>query len=476
MVNSFDPKQWGLGAEAPKKAPVGPTSVGKSEGDFWRTLADDASAPVNAPLPTGPTGAESGQRLLPYAVSAAILLVAATGAWIERSAPHAARLADAAAEPVAASSSAPRAPDTIERSLTLADASGLSGMLSSAGVSSDESKGAIAAATSALSGAGEIHATMVLLPQGGVTHLQRLQASFADGSGAVVDRGADGAFIARKVAADLTRKIRVVRGELDSQSFYTSAVAAGLVDSLIPEFINAFAYDFNLASEVSPGDTFEVAYEQSVNGRGEAVGAPQLLYASLTTPGKSKALYRFQAQGEAAPAWYDGNGGSIKRGMMRTPIDGARITSVYGMRFHPVLHYTRMHEGIDFAAPIGTPIYAAADGVVSNASPTTCAGNMIMIDHAKGLQTRYFHSSHYAAGLHVGQHVVQGETVGYVGVTGTCTTGPHLHYETLVGGVHVDPLSIPVDDAARKLLEGGAMQGFLKERDRIDVARAQQAD
>jgi len=472
---SFDPRQWQLQGkgEAAADKPAG----GGSLPEFWQaTAAGSPGSPAERSQTTTPSprGAPS-KRLLPYAASLAILAIAAVAAVVQRQTPH-----EAASQPISKVGSEPmtaapvRAPGSIERAMSLSSASELAGALTSAGVPGPEASAATAAAAAALNQPGEIHAVLTLSPDGTGMHLQRLQASYADGSGATVDRKDDGTFGANRVAADLTRKIQVIRGELDSESFYSSAVAAGLTDSLVPEFINAFAYDFNLASEVQPGDTFEVAYEQSVNGRGEAVGAPQLLYASLTTRAKSKALYRYVPPG-GQPAWYDGNGGSIKRGFMRTPIDGARISSKYGMRFHPVLHYTRLHAGVDFAAPIGTPIYAAADGTVSTASPNKCGGNWVIIDHDKGMQTRYFHLSRYADGLHAGEHVVQGTTIGYVGVTGTCTTGPHLHYETLIKGEHVDPLSIPVDTGTANRLDGAALQGFMRERDRIDVTRAKQA-
>ena len=360
----------------------------------------------------------------------------------------------------------------VERALNLSGLDRLAAALVGAGVGPDEANAAAGAAARILGGAGgELQTILVLQtgPRGAI--LQQLRASLPDGTGVVLARQSDGSFAATGLAADLTREIRNLRGEIDSESFYTSAVSAGLVDTLIPEFINAFAYDFNLASEVSRGAVFEVAYDQEVNGRGEPVGAPQLLYAELTTPQKSLALYRFAPPG-GEPGWFDGNGATTKRGLMRTPIDGARITSKFGMRFHPTLHYTRMHQGVDFGAPIGTPIYAAADGVVASATPTGCGGNMVVIQHDKGFMTRYFHASRYAPGLHAGQQVTQGETVSYVGVTGTCTTGPHLHYETLINGEHVDPLSIPVEDAKRARLEGATMQAFIKERDRIDQARA----
>ena len=471
---SFDPRQWQL--QGPAKSPATSGGEAGSLPEFWRAAASDArtSADTASTDAASPRLAGGARRFLPFAASAAILAIAASAAWSQRETPAGTGVSTSSS--ISEQAAVPEADrkTSVERALSLSSPGELESALVSAGVPASEAKAATAAAAGALAQPGEVHAVMVLVQEGPGLHLHRLQASYADGSGATVDRQADGSYAANRVAADLTRKIQVVRGELDSESFYSSAVAAGLVDSVIPEFINAFAFDFNLASEVSPGDTFEVALEQSVNGRGEAVGAPKLLYASLTTATKSRALYRYQPAGSEA-AWYDGNGGSIKRGLMRTPIDGARITSKFGMRFHPVLHYNRLHGGVDFAAPVGTPIYAAADGTVSSASPSKCAGNMVIIQHANGLETRYFHLSRYADGLHAGEKVPQGFTVGFVGNTGTCTTGPHLHYETHVNGEKVDPLSIPVDDSARKLLEGSLLAGFMRERDRIDVARSQQA-
>lgn len=466
---SFDPRQWQLQGKPASPAGAAPESVP----EFWRVAAQGDGVPPSFDEPKS-ARAGSTRRMLPYAASLTILAVAAITAGVQRQSPQEAVQAAPAATGEQAAAAPPRPANSIERALSLSSPSELESALVSAGVPASEAKAATAAAASALGQPGEVHAVMVLVQDGAGLHLQRLQASYADGSGATVDRASDGTYTANRVAADLTRKIEVIRGELDSESFYSSAVAAGLVDTVIPEFINAFSFDFNLASEVKAGDTFEVALEQSVNGRGEAVGVPKLLYVALTTATKSKALYRYQAPGGEA-GWYDGNGGSIKRGVMRTPIDGARITSKFGMRFHPVLHYTRLHGGVDFGAPIGTPIYAAADGTISSASPSRCAGNMVIIQHANGLETRYFHLSRYADGLHAGEKVPQGFTIGYVGTTGVCTTGPHLHYETHVNGEKIDPLSIPVDDSNRKLLDGSALQGFMRERDRIDVARAQQA-
>jgi murein DD-endopeptidase MepM/ murein hydrolase activator NlpD len=381
--------------------------------------------------------------------------------------------AESAGVVAAADAAAPVAGE-VKRSLVLASLQDITEALISAGVSPEEAQAATKAAAAVMSAPGEVHATITLVPDGKAFQLIRLDASYADGSGAVIARNSDGAFVGSAVAAELTKQVKVLRGELDSESFYNSAVTAGVLDTLIPEFINAFGYDFNLASEVQAGDTFEVAYEQTVNPNGDPVGQPQLLFASLTTKAKSVALYRYVGP-DGTVGWYDGNGASTKRGLMRTPVDGARITSNFGMRFHPVLHYNRLHAGVDFGVPIGTPVYAAADGVVTGATPTGCGGNMAVQQHDNGWVTRYFHLSRYAEGLHEGQRVTQGFTIGLSGTTGTCTTGPHLHYELRINGEPVDPLSVKTDDNEKKKLDPAVLQAFMRQRDRVDVARAQQA-
>ncbi|MBW8785123.1 MAG: peptidoglycan DD-metalloendopeptidase family protein [Novosphingobium sp.] len=412
--------------------------------------------------------------MLPLAASVALVIVGAGAAWLTRA--PLSRTTPAAPEghPAAAVPAPKPTPGQVERRLVLAGPGDIVGALTAVGVVQSEAQAAADAAARVLTGQGEVHTVVDLLPNGPVATLLRLQAAYADGSGAVVQRNASGAFAGTKVAAVLSRQVKVLRGELDTESFYSSAVAAGVRDTLIPEFINAFGYDFNLAADIHPGDTFEVAYEQEVNSSGEPVGQPQLLFASLTTAEKSLALYRFVAPGGEV-GWYDGNGGSTKRGMMRTPVDGARITSNFGMRFHPVLHYTRLHAGVDFGVPVGTPVYAAAAGVVIGAHPTGCGGNMAVVQHDNGWVTRYFHLSHFAPGLHEGERVPQGFTLGLSGVTGTCTTGPHLHYELRINGEPVDPMSVPMNDKEKKKLEGAVLQAFIAQRNRVDVARAQQA-
>jgi murein DD-endopeptidase MepM/ murein hydrolase activator NlpD len=470
--SDFDPRSWRKKepekpANAPDTGASGPQNIEipaeTNLPEAWRGIGTSflPGALADAPAPI------RSRSLHAWAGSALILACATAGAWVTRLPP--AELPGASAKKQAQVA----VPGVIEKSLRLSGAEEIAQALTNLGVAPADAGSAAAAVGTILTKPGEIRLTAALMPVGKGFRLDRVQASYADGAGAVVTRDAAGAFVPAAVVADLTSTIKFTPGEIDAKSFYSSAVSAGVPDTLVPEFINAFAFDFNLASEVTPGDTFEVAYSQSVNANGEPVGQPELLYAKLTTAEKSLALYRFKSP-DGKVGWYDGNGATTKRGFMRTPVDGARITSNFGMRFHPTLHYSRLHKGVDFGVPVGTPVYAAAAGVVIGSSPTGCGGNMAVVRHDNGWETRYFHLSHFAPGLHDGQRVEQGFTLGLSGTTGTCTTGPHLHYEVHIDGEAVDPLSVPSDDSKRESLQGAALAAFVAQRNRIDVARAQQ--
>lgn len=409
----------------------------------------------------------NGVRLaLASSISVGLLLSGLLVAWLTRDKPAAV----VAQQPSQRRPPIERRDGLSERIVNLSSPAGLRSALIANGI---DAASADAAARAALGAMGkrqdEVRAVIALEKQGTATRLVRLDASFMDSSGAVVTAQPDGTFAARPVAASLSTRIVVARGEMNDTDFYSSAVAAGVTDSLISTFAQAFVYDFNFQTEIKAGDVFEAAFEQNVNAGGQDVGPPRLLFASLTTSDKARAVYRFQPPGEEE-GWFDGNGRTVRRSFMRTPVDGARITSHFGMRFHPVLHYTRLHGGTDFAAPIGTPIYAVAGAVVTTSSPSACAGNMVILQHDNGWETRYFHLLRYAPDIHPGLHVEQGHQLGVVGTTGTCTTGPHLHYEVHIKGEKVDPESIPTEQG--KILAGDALKAFLKERDRIDVARA----
>ena len=473
---SFDPKSWI--ADAPP-APRATAAEATFDPKTWAGGTREGPPPptpnlgVGAPAPA--KAGASGARppvLLAIGASAALLIGGGLAAHLTR-APAAAPGIATVGAPSTQLVTPPTAPviNASRRTLVVAGPADVATTLASLGIAPESAAAAARVAAAALGAApGEIRLVFDLAGPEEARRLTRLEATRNDGSGVVLTAAANGSFAPEVLQAKLVTEIKVVRGEMDTTSFYTAAVTAGVTDTLISDIAKAFSYDFNFATDIKAGDVFEVAFEQRINPSGEPVGAPALLYASLQTAVKSKSLYRFLAPGESEPGWFDGNGRSTVTALMRTPVDGARITSNFGPRFHPVLHYNRLHGGTDFAAPVGTPIYSAAGGTVVSASPSRCAGNMVIVKHDNGWETRYFHLSRYADGVIAGARVAQGFTIGDVGNTGVCTTGPHLHYEVHIDGQKVDPMSI--DTGTGKALEGDALAAFRKERDRIDQNRA----
>lgn len=303
---------------------------------------------------------------------------------------------------------------------------------------------------------------------GGTLHDATL--THPDGGGVAIERGGNGALVAKPLSAKLTRRMRFVRGELDGESFYSSAVAAGVSDVLVGAFANAFRYDFDIQREVAPGDIFEAGFEERINADGEPVGAPRLIYASLATAAKTRALYQYQLPGEAEAEWFDSSGRSSRRALMRTPVDAARISSGFGMRGHPILGFRKMHRGTDFAAPTGTPIFAAGDATVSFAGMKGANGNFVRLRHDNGWETLYLHMNRIAPTVVPGSRVAQGMQIGEVGTTGR-STGPHLHYEVHIDGQAVDPMSI--ETGGGRSIPNNALAAFRKIRDAIDAKRAE---
>jgi murein DD-endopeptidase MepM/ murein hydrolase activator NlpD len=410
------------------------------------------------------TSLSIGKLVLSAMAAAAILAILVAigwGVWHRPSAP---------ARPAVASKM-PAPSDGFHRTLVIARIQDLAAALTAEGVATDRALRFGLAANEKLEGApGELRVSLTF-SDGKSNDVERIELRRPDGSGFVVHPASGGRLVAEDLASDLQVRIKVVRGEMDANSFYSSAVAAGVVDSLVSDFAGAFAFDFDFQREIRPGDIFEAAFEQKVDGRGDVVGAERLVYASLQTQTKSRALYLFQPPGDAKPSWFDGNGASVARGLMRTPVEGARITSSFGPRVHPVLGYTRVHKGTDFAVPVGTTVYASGDGVVDFLGPHGGHGNFIRIRHSPELQTAYAHLSGYASGVVVGATVRQGQAIGLSGNTGL-SSGPHLHYEVIVHDVQVDPMTFQT--TSRRSLNGEALETFRKARDRLDALRAAQ--
>jgi murein DD-endopeptidase MepM/ murein hydrolase activator NlpD len=278
-----------------------------------------------------------------------------------------------------------------------------------------------------------------------------------------VSRAGDGDFHAEEIVRPLEPGFLRARGTIND-SLFLAATKAGVPVEVTLQMIRLFSYDVDFQRDLQPGDKFEVLYRIYYDGDGRAVKSGEILTARLTTKGRTFGLYRYTtADGDTE--YFDEQGRSNKKALMRTPIDGARISSGFGMRRHPVLGYSRMHKGLDFAAPTGTPIMAAGDGVVEFAGAARGFGRLIKLKHFGPYETYYGHMSRIAKGIHRGAHVKQGQIIAYVGSAGMAT-GPHLHYEVRVSGKPINPASnkVPIN----KTLQGKALAAFERARTKID--------
>ncbi|WP_415761270.1 peptidoglycan DD-metalloendopeptidase family protein [Pseudomonas sp. CP4] len=252
-----------------------------------------------------------------------------------------------------------------------------------------------------------------------------------------------------RITAKPTVRTAYVHGVINS-SLSQSAARAGLSHSLTMDMASVFGYDVDFAQDIRQGDEFDVIYEQKVIN-GKAVGTGPILSARFTNRGKTYTAVRYtNKQGNSS--YYTADGNSMRKAFIRTPVDFARISSKFSMgRKHPILNKIRAHKGVDYAAPRGTPIKAAGDGKVLLAGRRGGYGNTVIIQHGNTYRTLYGHMQGFAKGVKTGGTVKQGQVIGYIGTTGL-STGPHLHYEFQVNGVHVDPLGqkLPMADPIAK--------------------------
>ncbi len=356
------------------------------------------------------------------------------------------------------------------KEMRVANGETLAGLLTRAGASSSD-------ASAALNSIADVYNPRRLRPGQAISlYFQRDEGeaqltgvAFRSEPGASVtaNRTTAGGFEAREVQMPLTFEIARIAAPVDT-SLYSSALALGATDREVAALADAFSYDVDFQRDVRPGDDFELVFERFYDDEGNTVRTGDLLFVSLESSRGSREFYQFMAPGDSRPDWYDADGKSARRFLMKTPINGARLSSGFGMRRHPILGYSRMHRGTDFAAPTGTPILAAGDGVVERAGPFSSFGNYVRIRHANGYETAYAHMSRFARGMRAGARVRQGQIIGYVGTTGR-STGPHLHYEVLRRGQQVNPMSLRV--ANGRNLTGRALELFMIERERINTLR-----
>ena len=267
--------------------------------------------------------------------------------------------------------------------------------------------------------------------------------------------GQEGGFTARSIDRPLTRRYAAASGAVVS-SLFIAGRESEVPDPVMVDLIRMFSFDVDFQREVQPGDTFELLYERYNDVTGNLAKTGDILLATLTLSGQRIELTRFTpASGRSD--YFDAKGRSVRKTLMRTPIDGARLSSGFGRRKHPILGYTKMHRGVDFAAPRGTPIYAAGDGTIEHAGRKGAYGKYIRIRHNSTYKTAYAHMSRLAKGMRRGKRVKQGQVIGYVGSTGR-STGPHLHYEIMVGGKQVNPRRIKMPSG--EVLKGADLEAF----------------
>tara|TARA_Y100000591_G_scaffold332838_1_gene371828 strand:- start:1430 stop:2761 length:1332 start_codon:yes stop_codon:yes gene_type:complete len=252
------------------------------------------------------------------------------------------------------------------------------------------------------------------------------------------------------------------------QSLYKSATDQKIPVNIILDFARVYGFQVDFQRDIRKKDKFQIMYEIFIDEKKKIIESGNILFANLVLSGEDNSLYYFDKQGSIGH--YDKNGKSIQKALMKTPINGARLSSPFGMRKHPIDGYNKMHKGTDFAAPKGTPIMASGSGVIKKAGWCGGGGNCVVIKHNSTYQTIYAHMSKFAKGIRSGTRVKQGQTIGYVGSTGK-STGPHLHYEVLINGKRVNSQTLKLPSG--KILRGDERKLFETKKIKLDVLKSE---
>jgi len=270
-------------------------------------------------------------------------------------------------------------------------------------------------------------------------------------------------FIIKENILKLYKREVVIKNQI-TNNLYTSAIEAGIEPNIIVEFARIFGFEVDFQRDIRKGNWFEIYYEKFLDDNDKVRDTGKIIYASMFVNGDELNLYNFNYKGDEE--YYDIKGKSITKSLMKTPINGARLSSSFGMRKHPILGYNKMHRGTDFAAPSGTPIMASGSGTVTRARWCGGGGNCVKIKHNSTYETIYAHMKSFAKGVKEGRKVKQGQIIGYVGSTGM-STGPHLHYEVIVNGKKVNSQKLKLPSG--KILKGDSRKEFELERIKIDL-------
>jgi murein DD-endopeptidase MepM/ murein hydrolase activator NlpD len=269
------------------------------------------------------------------------------------------------------------------------------------------------------------------------------------------------------IITNLNKKIIFKEGKI-TQSLYKTAIDLNVQPNVIIEFARIYGFQVDFQRDIRKNDNFQIMYEVFENDEGKVFETGNIIFADLKLSGKNNALYYFEKKG--SEGHYDENGKSVEKALMKTPINGARLSSAFGMRKHPIDGFNKMHRGTDFAAPMGTPIMASGSGLVTRARWCGGGGNCVKIKHNSTYETIYAHMKNFARGIKEGVRVKQGQIIGYVGSTGK-STGPHLHYEVVVNGKKVNSQKLKLPSG--KTLKGKERKIFEVEKIKLDVLKSE---
>ena len=274
-------------------------------------------------------------------------------------------------------------------------------------------------------------------------------------------------FEKKKIITNLNKKIVFKEGKI-TQSLYKTAIDLNVQPNVIIEFARIYGFQVDFQRDIRKNDNFQIMYEVFEDDDGKIFETGNIIFADLKLSGKNNALYYFEKKG--SEGHYDENGKSVEKALMKTPINGARLSSAFGMRKHPIDGFNKMHRGTDFAAPMGTPIMASGSGLITRARWCGGGGNCIKIKHNSTYETIYAHMKNFARGIKEGIRVKQGQIIGYVGSTGK-STGPHLHYEVVVNGKKVNSQKLKLPSG--KTLKGKEREIFEVEKIKLDVLKSE---
>ena len=299
------------------------------------------------------------------------------------------------------------------------------------------------------------------------TSLEKISIPLSKNITIEISRNDQGVLTSEKIITRLFKKIKIVENTIE-KSLYSAAVEAKIEPNVIVEFARIFGFEIDFQRDIRKNDTFQILYEQFYDENDEFYKTGSILYAFMSANKRGIALYKYGDDKDYG--YFDVNGKSVEKALTKTPINGARLSSSFGMRKHPIQGFNKMHTGTDFAAPMGTPIMASGSGTITRAKWCGGGGNCIKIKHNSTYETVYAHMKSFAAGMRPGKKVRQGQIIGYVGSTGM-STGPHLHYEVIVNNKKVNSQTLKLPSG--KVLKKNQRKEFEVHRIKTDVLIAE---